>query len=174
MIKLILLIATTILSLHQPNETRTFAFVETRVMPKMNKTTVSEGTMKFEAPENLRMDYTQPQGDYTLIEKDKFEVFKSGKLQRLNVKDPKQKMAVYRATLLACLGGDVKKAAALNNARADYKTVGNTYVCTLKAENVAPRDIAALELIYDKKNGQLLKMTLTEGNGNYTTYEVKK
>lgn len=174
MIKLILLIATTILSLHQPNETRTFAFVETRVMPKMNKTTVSEGTMKFEAPENLRMDYTHPQGDYTLIEKDKFEVFKSGKLQRLNVKDPKQKMAVYRATLLACLGGDVEKAAALNNARADYKTVGNTYVCTLKAENVAPRDIAALELIYDKKNGQLLKMTLTEGNGNYTTYEVKK
>ena len=174
MIKLILLIATTILSLHQPNETRTFAFVETRVMPKMNKTTVSEGMMKFEAPENLRMDYTQPQGDYTLIEKDKFEVFKSGKLQRLNVKDPKQKMAVYRATLLACLGGDVEKAAALNNAKADYKTVGNTYVCTLKAENVAPRDIAALELIYDKKNGQLLKMTLTEGNGNYTTYEVKK
>ena len=174
MIKLILLIATTILSLHQPNETREFAFVETRVMPKMNKTTVSEGTMKFEAPENLRMDYTQPQGDYTLIEKDKFEVFKSGKLQRLNVKDPKQKMAVYRATLLACLGGDVEKAAALNNARADYKTVGNTYVCTLKAENAAPRDIAALELIYDKKNGQLLKMTLTEGNGNYTTYEVKK
>ena len=174
MIKLILLIATTILSLHQPNETRTFAFVETRVMPKMNKTTVSEGTMKFEAPENLRMDYTHPQGDYTLIEKDKFEVFKSGKLQRLNVKDPKQKMAVYRATLLACLGGDVEKAAALNNARADYKTVGNTYVCTLNAENVAPRDIAALELIYDKKNGQLLKMTLTEGNGNYTTYEVKK
>lgn len=174
MIKLILLIATTILSLHQPNETRTFAFVETRVMPKMNKTTVSEGMMKFEAPENLRMDYTHPQGDYTLIEKDKFEVFKSGKLQRLNVKDPKQKMAVYRATLLACLGGDVEKAAALNNARADYKTVGNTYVCTLKAENVAPRDIAALELIYDKKNGQLLKMTLTEGNGNYTTYEVKK
>ena len=174
MIKLILLIATTILSLHQPNETRTFAFVETRVMPKMNKTTVSEGMMKFEAPENLRMDYTQPQGDYTLIEKDKFDVFKSGKLQRLNVKDPKQKMAVYRATLLACLGGDVEKAAALNNARADYKTVGNTYVCTLKAENAAPRDIAALELIYDKKNGQLLKMTLTEGNGNYTTYEVKK
>lgn len=174
MIKLILLIATTILSLHQPNETRSFAFVETRVMPKMNKTTVSEGTMVFEAPENLRMDYSQPQGDYTLIEKDKFDVFKGGKLQKLNVKDPKQKMAVYRATLLACLGGDVEKAAALNNAKAECKAVGNTYVCTLKAENAAPRDIAALELIYDKKNGQLLKMTLTEGNGNYTTYEVKK
>ena len=143
-------------------------------MPKMNKTVVSEGTMLFEAPENLRMDYTQPKGDYTLIEKDKFDVFKAGKLQHLNVKDPKQKMAVYRATLLACLGGDVEKAAALNNAKADYKTVGNTYVCTLKAENAAPRDIAALELIYDKKNGQLLKMTLTEGNGKYTTYEVKK
>ena len=89
MIKLILLIATTILSLHQPNETREFAFTETRVMPKMNKTTVCEGTMLFQAPDNLRMDYSQPAGEYTLIEKDKFEVFKGGKLQKLNVKDPK-------------------------------------------------------------------------------------
>jgi outer membrane lipoprotein-sorting protein len=174
MIKLILLIATTILSLHQANETREFPFTETRVMPKMNKTVVSEGTMKFEAPDNLRMDYTVPAGDYTLIGKDKFDVFKSGKMQHLNVKDPKQKMAVYRATLLACLGGDVEQAAALNNAKAEYKTVGNTYVCTLKAENAAPRDIAGVELVYDKKNGQLLSMTLTEGNGNYTTYAVKK
>ena len=170
----VLLIATTILSLHQPNETRTFPFTETHVMPKMNKTTVSEGTMRFQAPEDLRMDYTKPEGDYTLIAKDKFEVFKNGKLQKLNVKDPKQRMAVYRATLLACLGGDVENAAQLNNAKAEYKTIGNSYLCTLKAENATPHEISGLELIYDKKSGQLMKMTLTEGNGNYTTYEVKK
>ena len=169
----ILLIATTILSLHQPNETREFPFTETHVMPKMNKTTVLEGTMLFHAPDNLRMDYTKPAGDYTLIEKDKFDVFKSGKMQHLNVKDPKQKMAIYRATLLTCLGGDVEKAAELNHAKAEYKTIGKTYVCTLKAENAAPCDIATLELIYDKKSGQLLSMTITEGNGNYTTYAVK-
>ena len=169
----ILLIATTILSLHQPNETREFAFTETHVLPKMNKTTVLEGTMRFEAPDNLRMDYTKPAGDYTLIAKDQFDVFKSGKMQHLNVKDPKQRMAIYRATLLACLGGDVEKAATLNHAKAEYKTVGNTYVCTLKAETAAPREIAALELIYDRKNGQLISMTITEGNGNYTTYAVK-
>jgi len=174
MIKLILLIATTILSLHQPGETREFAFTETHVMPKMNKTTVLEGTMLFHAPDELRMDYSQPAGDYTLIAKDRFDVFKGGKMQRLNVKDPKQKMAIYRATLLACLGGDVEQAAALNNAKAEYKRVGNTFVCTLKAEHAAPRDIAGVELIYDKQNGLLLKMTITEGNGNYTTYEVKK
>ena len=170
----VLLIATALLSLHQPNETREFPFTETHVMPKMNKTTVFEGAMLFHAPDELRMDYTKPAGDYTLIAKDQFDVFKNGKMQRLNVKDPKQKMAVYRATLLACLGGDVEKAAALNNAQAKYQTVGNTYVCTLKAQNAAPREIASLELIYDSKNGQLLKMTITEGNGNYTTYEVKK
>ena len=170
----ILLIATTILSLHKPNETREFGFTETHVMPKMNKTTVSEGTMHFKAPDDLRMDYTKPAGDYTLIAKDKFDVFKGGKMQHLNVKDPKQKMAIYRATLLACIGGDVEKAAQLNNAKADYKTVGNTYVCTLKTENAAPRDIAALELIYDRKSGLLLSMTITEGNGNYTTYTAGK
>ena len=113
----ILLIATTILSLHKPNETREFGFTETHVMPKMNKTTVSEGTMHFKAPDDLRMDYTKPAGDYTLIAKDKFDVFKGGKMQHLNVKDPKQKMAIYRATLLACIGGDVEKAAQLNNAK---------------------------------------------------------
>ena len=169
----VLLIATTILSLHKPNETREFPFTETHVMPKMNKTTVSEGTMLFHAPDELRMDYTQPAGDYTVIAENQFDVFKNGKMQKLNVKDPKQKMAIYRATLLACLGGDVEKAAELNNAKAEYKTIGNTYVCTLKAENATPRDIAALELVYDKKSGLLLKMTITEGNANYTTYAVK-
>ena len=173
MILSVLLIATTILSLHKPNETREFPFTETHVMPKMNKTTVSEGTMLFHAPDELRMDYTQPAGDYTVIAENQFDVFKNGKMQKLNVKDPKQKMAIYRATLLACLGGDVEKAAELNNAKAEYKTIGNTYVCTLKAENATPRDIAALELVYDKKSGLLLKMTITEGNGNYTTYAVK-
>jgi len=169
----ILLIATTLLSLHTADETREFAFTETRVMPKMNKTSVSEGTMRFHAPDELRMDYTQPEGDYTLIAKDRFDVFKAGKLQRLNVKDPKQRMSIYRATLLACLGGDVEKAAELNNAKAEYKTVGNTYVCTLKAENAAPRDIATLELVYDRKTGHLMTMTITEGNGNYTVYAAK-
>ncbi len=169
----VLLIATTILSLHQPGETREFAFTETHVMPKMNKTIVSEGTMRFHAPEELRMDYTKPAGDYTVIAKDKFDVFKKGKMQHLNVKNPTQRMAIYRSTLLACLGGDVEKAAKLNKAKATYKTVGNTYVCTLKAENATPHDIAVLELIYDKKSGQLKSMTITEGNGNYTTYAVK-
>ena len=78
----VLLIATTILSLHKPNETREFPFTETHVMPKMNKTTVSEGTMLFHAPDELRMDYTQPAGDYTVIAENQFDVFKNGKMQK--------------------------------------------------------------------------------------------
>lgn len=170
---LIMLVATTILSLHRPNETITCAFTETMTMPKMNKTTVREGTLVYHGPDELRMNYTKPAGDYTLIAKDKFEVRRAGKVQRFNVSNPKQRMSVYRATLLACLGGDVKRVAELNQAKVDYKTVGGRYVCTLKTDKASPHEIVGLQLEYDCKSGKLLMMKITEGNGNYTTYVVK-
>ena len=150
-----------------------YSFTETKVMPKMKKTTERKGTMVFDAPENLRMDYAQPAGDYTHIAAGKFDVCKAGKVQHLSVKDPKHPMSVYRATLLYCLGGDVEKAAKLNHAAIDYTTSGKTRVCTLSVAKAAPRDIAKLQLTYALPSGQLQSMTITEGNGNYTTYTIQ-
>ncbi|MCR5050809.1 MAG: outer membrane lipoprotein carrier protein LolA [Paludibacteraceae bacterium] len=150
-----------------------YPFIETRVMPKMKKTTERKGIMVFEAPETLRMDYSQPAGEYTHISAGKFDVCKGGKVQHLPVKDPKHPMSIYRATLLYCLGGEVEKAAKMNHASIDYSTSGKTKICTLSVEKAAPRDIAKLQLTYILPSGQLKSMTITEGNGNYTTYTIQ-
>ena len=63
--------------------------------------------------------------------------------------------------------------AALNNATAEYKEEAGEYVCTLTANGKQPQGIAQLVVAYNKKTGQLQRLTVTEANGNYTTYSVK-
>lgn len=164
----------TILAMHKPDEKIECNFTETKVMPKMKKTTQRTGKMVFQAPEDLRMDFDEPAGDYTLIKKDVFEVCKNGKVQHFNVKNPEHRMGTYRATLLYCLAGQVEKAAKLNEAQTQYKTTGDKYICTLTTDKAktSAREISSLVLEYNKKTGRLTSMTLTEGNGNYTTYSV--
>ena len=143
-------------------------------MPKMNKTTTRQGTMVFVSPDRLTMDYHQPAGDYTHITGDSFDVCKNGKVQHFPVKDPTNRMSLFRATLLYCLGGEVDKAAELNHAEKTFSNEANKHICTLTVENAAPKDIAMLRLEYDARSSRLLSLTITEGNGNYTVYALDR
>ncbi len=167
-------IPASVLALHSSDENTEYDITESKVMPKLNKTITREGKMLFQAPDDLRIDFTEPAGDYTLITKDIFEVKKNGKVQHFNIKNPTHKMSIYRATLLCCLAGKVEEAARLNDATAEYKEAGGKYVCTIKADKAIGREIEELLLEYDRKTGKLLLMKITEGNGNYTEYKVSK
>ncbi len=167
-----------------------YSFTETKVMPKMNKSTTRQGTMVFVSPDRLTMDYHQPAGDYTHITSDSFDVCKNGKVQHFPVKDPQDKktspnvqdkktspnvqdrMSLFRATLLYCIGGEVDKAAELNHAEKTFSNEANKRICTLTVDNAAPKDIAMLRLAYDARSSRLLSLTITEGNGNYTVYAL--
>lgn len=159
-------------ALHPNNERVECRFTEVRVMPKVNKTEHREGSLVYQAPNDLRMDYTQPAGDYILITADKMEQCKKGKTQSVKVKNRTDRYATYRATLLSCLAGDVEKAAQLNNATAESRQVGKKYVCTITAEKAASKEMKQIQLEYDAVTGKVLTITLTEGNGNYATYTV--
>lgn len=162
-----------LMALHPANEKIECGFTEVRVMPKVNKTENREGRLVYQAPDDLRMDYTVPAGDYILITKEKMEQCKKGKTQSVKVKNRDGRYATYRATLLSCLAGDVEKAAQLNDAQAVCKQVGKKYVCTITAEKAASKDIQQIKLEYDAVSGKVLTITLTEGNGNYATYTVR-
>ena len=162
-----------ILSLHKKGETMTTSFTEVKVMPKMKKEMKKEGTLVFTSPDNLRLDYTSPEGDYTLITATNFETLRNGKVQKLPTKNPQNRWAILRSTLLLAFSGKVEEMAALNNATAEYKEEASEYVCTLTANEKQPQGIAQLVVAYNKKTGQLQRLTVTEANGNYTTYSVK-
>nr|MCR4665539.1 outer membrane lipoprotein carrier protein LolA [Paludibacteraceae bacterium] len=150
-----------------------YDFKETKVLPKLKKSTERTGTMVYVAPDGLSMDYTEPAGDYTHITATSFDVCKKGNVTHFPISDPKNRMSVFRATLLYCLGGEVEKAAVLNNATITNSKSAEKRICTLTAEKASSRDISKIELCYDVKSNRLLSMTITEGNSNYTIYELQ-
>lgn len=163
-----------ILSLHHSGETLQCAFTEVKTMPRAKKEIAKAGNLTYTNPGNLRLDYTDPQGDYTLIADQLFEIQRNGRVQRFNISNPEQRMAIFRMSLLFAFAGDVEALAALNNATATYKEQGSTYVCTVTADHSGARGIASLLLTYSKTTGALQSLVITENNGNYTTYQVKK
>lgn len=160
-----------ILAKRKSGDQVTNSFTESKVMPRMKKETTKKGTFSFTAPEKLRMDYTDPAGDYTLIDKDLFEVSRNGRVQKFPIKNADSRMAVLRNTLLMALNGDVEGVAKLNEATATYKEQGGKYVCTLTSEK-GKHGISELELTYDKKTGRIEQLKLVEKNGNYTIYKL--
>ena len=160
-------------ALHPANERVECSFTEVRVMPKVNKTENREGKLVYQAPDDLRMDYTQPAGDYILITAEKMEQCKKGKTQSVKVKNRDNRYTTYRATLLSCISGDVEKAAELNGAKAVCEKSGKKYICTITAEQAGAKDIKQIKTEYDVATGRVLTITLTEGNGNYATYTVR-
>ena len=163
-----------ILSFHYTGETLQCAFTEVKTMPRAKKEIAKSGNLTYTNPGNLRLDYTDPQGDYTLIADQLFEIQRNGRVQRFNISNPEQRMAIFRMSLLFAFAGDVEALAALNNATVQYKEQGSTYVCTVTADHYGARGIASLLLTYSKTTGALQSLVITENNGNYTTYQVKK
>ena len=152
--------------------TYTSPFTEVKVMPKLKKETSKAGTLEWRAQDYLRMDYSEPEGDYTLIEGENFTVVTNGATQKLPAKDANNKIGVLRLTLLYAFQGNVAAIAELNKAEASYSAEGGRYICELEAAQ-PKHGVKALRLEYDKKNGHLLLLTITESNGNYTTWSVK-
>ena len=161
-----------ILALQKGNATYSAPFTETKVFPKLKKESSKQGTLTWQAEEYLRMDYSEPAGDYTLIEPGTFTICLNGKVQKLPAKDASTKTGVLRQTLLLAFQGKVADIAELNKAAATYSDKGGNYVCTLEAEQ-PKHGVKALALEYDKKTGHLLLLTITESNGNYTTWTTK-
>ena len=159
-----------LMALHPSNEKVECSFTEVTVKPKLKKTETREGTLVYQAPDYLRMDFASPAGDYILITADKIEQCKKGKTQGVKVKDRDNRYVTYRATLLACLAGDIDQAAELNDAVSECKKVGNKYVCTITAEEVKAKDIKQIQVEYDVATGRVLSIKLTEGTGKYATY----
>ena len=162
-----------LMALHPENETVKCRFTENRVKPKVKKSETHEGSLEYKAPDYLRMDFDEPAGDYILITVDKMEQCRNGKVQSVRVKDKDHRYAVYRATLLSCLAGDVEAAADLNDATLVSEKSGNKYICTITAEDVSSKDIKEISVEYDAASGRVLMIKLTEGNGNYASYTTR-
>ena len=162
-----------IANLNKSITTLTADFEETKVMPRLKKQTTRKGTLYFKSQnESLLMDYSEPEGDYSLIKDGVMYVRKGDKQQKFAQQNKESKMNILKHSLLNALNGKVEAIAQDNNATIDAKEQGKNYLLTLTRQTDQKQGIQQLVLIYDKKTGALQELKIVEGNGNYTTYQT--
>ena len=148
-------------------------FTQARVMKVSGKTTDKAGHIIFDGNDQLSMTYTQPEGEFFIIEGNTVKINMDGKKAELDAeKVPMVKL--QRATLLNCLSGNWQKAASDNNAETDVKEAKGLRTVTLTVKGKVPRGgYSSVELTYRLSDHKLTKMILEEPIGIVNTYEIK-
>lgn len=149
-------------------------FTQTKVIKISGKTTPKAGHLTFDGNDHLTMNYTEPEGDYFIIEGTMVKLNMDGKKAELDANKVKI-VQLQRSTLLNCLSGNWEQAAADNNAETQVSYEGDTQTVTLTAKGKVPRGgYASVVLTYRNSDGALTKMVLEEAVGAVNTYEMDK
>ena len=146
-------------------------FQQSKFIKASGKTVTSEGNLKLYSNDKMEMNYTNPAGDYFIID---------GKTIKMNVRGKKsvvdtEKNAVMRAqrnTLMNCVSGNWKQAAADNDATSSVAEKGSNKVVTLTAKKAATRGYSKIVITYRKSDNLPVEMVLEEFNGTVTTYKM--
>lgn len=152
---------------HKAGETYITNFSELKVIPRAKKETRKAGRLTYTNPSYLRMDYTDPAGDYTLIDSKTFDRARDGKVTHV---PQNGKMQLFRDMLLLAFAGNCEEIARQNKALVTYKKEAGKIIADLKSEK---GNAFSLLLTYDAKSGCLIEMTITEPSGIYTTYSCQ-
>ena len=147
-------------------------FTHTREMKASGKTIVKTGHMVFDGVDHLTMNYSDPEGEYFIVEGNKVKMNMNGKKSEVNA-DKVKAVDLQRSTLINCLAGNWQEAAKANNAESTVAISKGVHTVKLAAKGKVQRGgYSAVELTYRTSDGKLLKMVLTESTGVKNTYEI--
>lgn len=149
-------------------------FTQTKVMKVSGKTTEKAGHLVFDGNDQLSMNYTQPEGEFFIIDGNMVKINLDGKKADLDAEKVKM-VQLQRATLLNCLSGNWEQAAIDNEADLTVTEEDGFRNVLIKAKGKAPRGgYASVELTYRLSDGNLIKMILVDAIGIQNTYEIKQ
>ena len=147
-------------------------FTQTRVMKISGKTTEKAGHLTFDGNDHLTMTYTQPKGEYFIIEGNMVKINMDGKKADLDAEKAKM-VQLQRATLLNCLSGNWEQAAENNNADLTVTEENGIKTVSIVARGKVPRGgYNSVELTYRLSDGMMTKMVLEEAIGIINTYQI--
>ena len=148
-------------------------FTQTKVMKVSGKTTEKVGHITFDGKDQLSMIYSEPEGEYFIIEGDQVKINMDGKKADLDANKVKM-VKLQRATLLNCLSGNWEQAAVDNNADSTVIEDKEFRNILIKARGKVPRGgYSSVDLTYRLSDGMMVKMVLEEAIGIINTYEIK-
>lgn len=153
--------------------TITSPVTETRTLPN-GKNFVSEGTFYFTSPDLIAIRYTNPAGDYLVVNATEIaQKKKQGKTFRFDLAK-NQTMQSLSNTLLWCISGKLISLAEANNASVNVSEANGLINVVFKAEGASGRDFKKIELSYDAATKRIKTMALTDKNNIVTKYTMDK
>ncbi len=169
--KLLILFAFLAFGLTASAQELSATFIQKKTIKATHKVIPGEGTVTFSAPDQLRMTYAVPEGEYLIIDGNKLESCVKGKAITFDTaKNPR--MRKMRNTLLNCITGDYEKAAEENDAALVVEQKGDVKTVSMMARKPQPTGYARITLDYNKK-GLPVRMVLDEFAGIETEYTFK-
>ena len=148
-------------------------FTQTKLLKISGKTTEKAGHLVFDGNDHLSMIYSEPEGEYFIIEGNQVKINMDGKKADLDANKVKM-VGLQRSTLLNCLSGNWEQVAEDNNADLTVTEDKGFRNVLIKAKGKVPRGgYSSVELTYRLSDGMMIKMVLEEAIGTINTYEIK-
>ena len=169
--KLLILLALLACGLTASAQELSCTFVQKKTLKATHKVIPGEGTVTFTAPDQLKMMYSVPEGEYLIIDGMQLKNCVKGKVISIDTaKNPR--MRKMRDTLLDCIMGNYEKAAEENDASLIVEQKGDLKTVSMMARKQQPTGYARITLDYNKK-GLPVRMVLDEFTGIVTEYTFK-
>lgn len=148
-------------------------FSQVKMMKVSGKTFDKAGHIVFDGKDQLSMTYTEPEGDYFIIEGNMVKINMDCKKAELDAEKVKT-VELQRATLLNCLSGNWEQAAIDNNAETTISEENGLKTISIVANGKVPKGgYKSVVLTYRVSDGVMIKMVLEEAVGSINTYELK-
>ena len=169
--KLLILLALLACGLTASAQEMSCTFTQKKTIKATKKVIPGEGKITFTAPDQLKMMYDVPEGEYLIIDGMTMKSCVKGKVVTFDTtKNPR--MRKMRNTLLDCITGDYEKAAQENDANLIVEQKGDVKTVTIMAKKQQPTGYAHIIIDYNKK-GLPVRMALDEFTGILTEYTFK-
>lgn len=146
-------------------------FKQSKYIKASGKTIESEGTLKIVGKNKLEMNYTKPAGDYFIIDGNIIKTNYKGKKTEVDA-EKNAAVRLQRNTLMNCISGNWKQAAADNNANYDVTERAGNKIITITAKKQAARGYSRIIIAARKSDNLPVEMVLEEFNGTVTTYKI--
>lgn len=148
-------------------------FTQTRVMKVSGKTVNKAGHLVFDGKDYLSMIYSEPEGEFFIIDGNIVKINMDGKNVNLNA-DKAKSVELQRSTLLNCISGNWEQAAADNHAEVNIveEEGQRTIFIYAKEQEKTPRGGYVAVILTYRNDGSLMTMVLEQKNGVINTYEI--
>ncbi len=146
-------------------------FNQTKNLKGMKKGIESQGTL-YAQDNKMAMIYSQPEGDFIIINDTDFAMKSRGKMRKHNIKEGSE-MLKLRNTLIYAIQGDIQAIATETNSTIKYNETDKSYRFVVKANKPQKRGYKEIILNFDKETLLLNRMRMVEANDNSTVYKLK-